>query len=138
MLYDEFAKNYPPEYMVGFYVRDEEAINAYLTYLAIRGAQLEGVVVEETPHGTVVYARIDDALEEINWAEPNTMPEGLPGYANTVWQFAGPDEVQKRRAALLAERAVEDKDVRNLDEVKRTFIMMQLMGRGIILLEPRP
>jgi len=137
MLYDEFAQKYPPEYMVGFYVSDQEAINAYLTYLAIRGAQLEGVVVENTAEGTVVYAQIDDSLEQINWGEPNSFPEDLPGFAETVYQFAGPTEVQQRRAEQLAKRVQGEHRVKSLDEITSDYEVEQLLGRGMILLNQK-
>jgi hypothetical protein len=128
---------YPQEYIAGFMLADDEAVNRVLQHLLGVGVQVDAVVIEDGYHGTVVHTLHGDVLDEVNWADPTTAPKDLKGYANTVYMFAGPDAQQRRRAEMLAQATGAVKGVISMQDIEAESTLVQLMGSGMRIRKPK-
>lgn len=129
-------ENYPKEYIIGLSLTDQEAVERVVRYWSTLNEEVTAIVVEETDQGTVVHAKTGDTLREINWAQPNLTPNELDGYANRVYMFAGPRNLQTRRAQMLAVAVRAPEGVIGYDDVSADYLVIHLMGLGIKSLHP--
>src|SRR5258708_2446539 len=128
--------NYPQDYVEGFSLPDNEAVQRVLQHLLGLGKQVDAVVVETNEQGTIVHTLSGDAMSEVNWARPQTEPKDLEGYARTVYQFAGPHDQQIRRAELLAQAANAKQGVMTMEQISADSTIVSFMSIGLKVRKP--